>query len=153
MWLRKVLQVTEETESPSRLSEIVSPAMDVFGWDRLAEVRTQDNTGAAAPATTVAAPVTPDGVLRVVFHASVRHTDTGVDHFLWIDRLEPTGGGLTGVTTPNVAVPVGVDQGATSWIFLEPGSRLRGRSDIALVAGALAIDIVFIDLPIGEYIA
>ncbi len=153
IWLRKVLQITEETESPSVLSEIVRPTMDVFGWDRLAEPREQDNSGAAAPASTVNGPVTPVGVLRVVFHCSVRHTDTGVTHFLWIDRLEATGGALTGVTTPNVAVPVTVDQSCDHWVFLEAGTRLRGRSDIALVAGAIAIDMVFIDLPIGEYIA
>ncbi len=153
MWLRKVLQITEETESPSVLSEIVRPTMDVFGWDRLAQVRVHDNSGAAAPASTVNAPITPNDVLRVVFHASVRHTDTGVDHLLWIDKLEASGGGLTGITTSNLAVPVGVDQGTDRWIFLEPGTRLRGRADIALVAGALAIDLNFIDLPIGEYIA
>jgi len=151
MWIRKVLEITEQTESPQVLGEVAQPTIDVFGWERLAEVRSFDSSGAAAPATTVSGPATPDGVLRVVLHASVVHTDTGVDHFLWIDKVQPTGGGITGVTSPNIAVPINVDVGMTRVIHLQPGTILRGRADIALVAGALSLDLEFIDLPIGEY--
>ncbi len=151
-WIKKVLEVTEPTDVPDRVAPLVQPGMDVFGWERLAGPTTHVNAGAAAPASIVTGPLTPQGILRVVFHASVRHTDTGVVHFLWIDKLMPTGGGLIGITSSNVEVPVGVDQGLDRWIFLEPGCRIRGRAGIALVAGAIALDMNFIDLPFGEYI-
>ena len=85
MWLRKTLQITEETDSPQILSELLRPTIDVFGWERLAERTTFFQATAAAPAVNVNGPVTPDDVLRLVLHANVSHTDTGVAHLLWID--------------------------------------------------------------------
>ncbi len=152
MWLRKVLQVTEDTESPSVLSEIVRPTMDVFGWDRLGGVREFDNTGAAAPALIVNGPVTPIDVVRLVTHASVVHTDVGLDHLLWITKVLPAGAGTVGVHSPALAVPINVDEACRHWIYLQPGTLLRGHADVALIAGALVLDLEFIDLPIGEYI-
>jgi len=152
IWLRQVLGIIDKTTLPGDVLGEVRVGMDVFGWERVGGVTLHDNSGAAAPATIVNGPITPDDVLRVYFHASVRHTDPGVTHFLWIDKLMPTGGGLIGVTTSNVAAPATVDQSADRWIYVESGARLRGRSGDALVAGALALDLNFVDLDIGEYI-
>ena len=152
VWLRRVLGIIDKTTLPGEIVGEVRPTMDIFGWDRLFGPTEHDTSGVAAPATTVSGPVTPDDVLRVVLHASVVHTDTGVTHFLWIDKLMPIGGFIVGMPVPLAAVPVDVDVGTQSWIFLEPGSTLRGRADTALVAGALVLDINFIDLPAGEYI-
>jgi len=151
VWLRQALDIIDKTTLPGQVLGEVRVGMDLFGWDRLQE-STHDNSGAAAPASTVTGPITPDGILRLVLHASVVHTDTGVTHFLWIDRAQPVGGAIVGITSPNVAVPVNVDVGATHWFWLEPGSTPRGRADVALVAGALVLDMLFIDLPFGEYI-
>ncbi len=152
MWLRKVLEITEETESPQVLGEVAQPIIDVFGWDRLGEQRDWDSSGAAAPASTVLGPVTPDGVLRLVTHASLVHTDTGVDHILWIDKVREPAAQTVGIFTFPLAVPINVDVALDRFIQMEQGSLLRGRADIALVAGALVLDIEFIDLPIGEYV-
>jgi len=151
VWLRQVLGIIDKTTLPGDVLGEVRVGMDLFGWDRLT-VTEHDTSGAAAPASTVSGPVTPQGILRLVLHASVVHTDTGVNHFLWIDRVQPTGGAIVGITSPNVAVPVNVDVGMQNWAYLEPGTVMRGRADIALVAGALVLDILFIDLPFGEYI-
>jgi len=151
MWLRKVLQVTEETESPSVLSEIVQPSMDVFGWDRL-ENPEFDTSGVAAPTIVVNGPITPEGVIRLVLHASVVHTDSTLSHFLWIDKQREVTTELVGVSNPINEVPADVDIGLDRWVWVEPGSRLRGRAAVALGNGALVLDITFVDLPIGEYI-
>ncbi len=150
-WLRKVLEITEETDAPSVLSEIVRPSMDLFGWERLGGVTEFDSSGAAAPAQFVNGPTTPDDVLRLYVHASVVHTDTGVTKFLWIEKQLPITTSVIGCTVPQ-NVPINVDVGSPDWIWVEAGARLRGRSDINLVAGALVLDLNFIDLPIGEYI-
>lgn len=151
MWLRKTLEITELTDSPQVLSEVLRPTIDVFGWDRLSET-VFDSPFVAAPGLTVNSDVTPDDVLRVYLHAAVRHTDAGVTHTLWIQKLANVGGISVGVTSPFLAVPVGVPIAAQQWILVEPGARLQGRAPIALVAGAIAMDLNFVDLPIGEYI-
>ncbi len=151
IWLRQVLGIIDKTTLPGDVLGEVRVGMDLFGWDKLAGPLEFDNSGIAAPGIIVNGPITPDDVLRVYFHASVTHTDTGVNHFIWIDRLTPSGDNI-GVTNPNVAVPSTVDQASVHWIWVQPGARLRGRADVALVAGALVLDLQFIDLPFGEYI-
>ncbi len=153
MWLRKSLEITEETDSPQTLSEILRPTIDVFGWERLA-ARTQFAAASvAAPGIIVNGPVTPDGVLRLVLNASVRHTDTGVDHFIWIDLdMRGASAELVGITSPSVAVPPLVDQSTDRWFTIAPTHRFRGRAELATIAGALTLSMTFIDLPIGEYV-
>jgi len=151
MWLRKTLEITEETQSPQILSETLRPTIDVFGWERLGGATEFDSSGAAAPAQLVNGPTTPDDVLRLYVHASVVHTDTAVEKFLWIEKQLPITTSLVGCTVPR-NVPINVDVGSPNWIWVEAGARLRGRTDINLVVGALVLDLNFIDLPIGEYI-
>jgi len=153
MWLRKALQITEETESPQVLSEISQPTIDTFGWERLFGPTVHDTSGVGAPNTTVNGPLTPDDVLRVVLLASVAHTEAGVSRFMFIDKLMQDAVATVGVTSPKIQLPPLVVEGIDRWVFLEPGTRLRGQTDVALIAGALVLDINFVDLPIGEYIA
>lgn len=151
IWLRDSLEIIDRTTLPGTILGEVRPVLDTFGWDRLVEPEFVSQF-AAAPANGVAGPVTPQGVVRVILTASVRHTDTGVDHFLWIEKLQTDITLITHITPPTIAVPVDVPQSLTRWIWCEPGTRLRGRSDINLVAGAIAFSFTFLDLPFGEYI-
>ncbi len=154
MWLRKTLEITEETDSPQILSELLRPTIDVFGWERLRGPTVHDTSGAGAPNTTVNGPVTPDDVLRLVLYASIVHTEAAVSRFLFIQKEMPAPStAIVGITSPKIQLPPLVNEGADRWIYLEPGSRLQGVTDVALIAGALVLDINFIDLPIGEYIA
>lgn len=153
VWLRKTLGIIDKTTLPGEVLGDVRPVIDLFGWDRLGEASVVSANSVVAPGATVNGDVTPDGVLRLVLHANVQHTDTNVDHFLWIDKLAQAAGGfIVGVTSPNVAVPVLVDQSTSGWFVLAPGDRIRGNADVALVAGALTLNTNFIDLPLGEYI-
>jgi len=152
VWLRKVLGIIDKTTLPGEILGEVRPTLDTFGWDQLQQPSAFGSTFAVAPATSTAAAVTPEGFLRVYFHAAVRHTDTGVDHFLWIEKVLANTGQVIEITPPNIQVPVGVPQSATQWIMVEAGATIRGRTDIPLVAGAIALNVNFVDLPSGEYI-
>ena len=151
-WMQKSLEVLgQRTALPDKVEDTIVPGLDAFGWERLFEQPGFDNSGAAAPANSVVGETTPADVLRLVTHASVVHTDTGVDHFLWLDKVLAVTG-TVGLTSPNVAVPINVDVGTDRWFWLRPGEIIRGRADVNLVAGALVLDFEFIDLPLGEYI-
>ncbi len=152
MWLRRSLEVTEVTDSPQVLSELLRPTIDVFGWERLGENVEFSTQFANAPATTVAGPVTPDGVLRLITLASVRHTDTGVTHQLFIEKLMPVITNIVHVQTAQLELAVNIPLALDRWITVEAGARLRAVSPLALVAGAIAFNFNFIDLPIGEYV-
>lgn len=152
-WMQKALEVLgQRTALPDKIEETIIPTLSAFGWERLFEAPGFDTSGAAAPASTVVGPVTPQDILRLVIHASVVHTDTGVDHNLWIDKVMAIAGQTVGISAAGVQVPINVDVGLDRWIWLGPGEIMRGRADVALVAGALVLDICFIDLPLGEYI-
>lgn len=158
MWLRKVLRVTEETESPSTLSELVRPTMDVFGWERLAPGLIGDGpqvvagTGAAATDIVVLG-LTPDNVMRYVTAASMS-TDDPAGLIMSIQ-----------LRTPNVDLGIeegdGVNQLAPQpWrlslkrpILLAPGEQLIGRSVPAPApATSLFIRMRFVDIDLGEYL-
>ena len=153
-WIQKALQVLgQRTTLPNEVGEIIQPVIDTFGWERLAGRTDFAVAAVAAPGIIVNGPITPDGVLRLYLNASVKHTDTGVTHFIWIDLdMRGASAELVGVTNPNVAVPVSVDQSTDRWLAVAPTHRLRARADVATVAGALTMSMNFIDLPIGEYI-
>ncbi len=154
MWLRKTLEITEETDSPRVLSEILGPAVDVFGWERLAEAIGQVNTS-GADVSTVSAPAVPEDVLRLVLEASVETTNAALAFHMWIDHLDDASNIFVGVMRP-IAVPISaviIRNAMTRQIIMKPGDQLTGRCTPATGVGeTLAIRQRFVDLPIGEYI-
>ncbi len=155
-WLRKVLQITEETESPARLSEVVGPTMDVFGWERLAQTGPESIeavTGTLATDIAVLTPV-PAGIARFVVFASCSHNDP---LGLIIDLQVRTSGGDIGLSNTFDAVNAHTAQptqhGLNRTILLQPGEQLICRSRSAPAAGtSLFIIYKFVDLDLGEYL-
>ncbi len=154
MWLRKALQITETTDSPRVLSEILGPFVDVFGWERLNEAVGQVNTS-GANVNTVSAPAVPNDVLRLVLEASVETNNTALAFTQWIDHLDFVSNVNVGVMRP-VDIPISaiiIRSAMTRQIIMRPGDRLTGRCTPATGVGdTLAIRQRFVDLPIGEYI-
>ncbi len=155
MWLRKVMEITESTESPRVLSEVLDPVIDVFGWDRLREAETIENVGAAATAQVVSA-VSPADVLRLVLTAQVESSDVAIAQDLWVAQR-----GVIGVQN-DVAVGEIYSQAigfattpasSNRLVFLSPGERLVGHSIPAPGVGEeLTMRFRMIDIPFGEYI-
>lgn len=152
IWIRSALRIIDRTTLPGEILGEIRPILDTFGWDRLREATELGTTFTAAPGVSTTGAVTPDDVLRVYVAGAVRHTDVGVNHFLWIEKVLRDTSQVIELTPPTLAVPVDVPQCLTRWIVVEPGARLRGVTDLALVAGAIALNLNFIDLPFGEYI-
>ncbi len=150
MWLRKVFEVTEETESPQVVGELLRPVVDVFGWERLPEEQFEIAT-AAQPATAVASSGTPVDVLRLVLHASLRHTDTGVNHVAWVLKRRNPGPFNIGLPNDRVDIDATEHLSVIGHTFLVEGDFLIGEVIGAPVAGSLSLATNFIDLPIGEY--
>ncbi len=151
MWLRKTLEITEETESPQVLSEKLQPVIDVFGWERLPEE--QFNTATvAAPGIALASPATPTDILRVVYGASLEHTDTGVNHIAWLLKRRNPGALDVGLPTDRQDIDVGEFLSMIGRTFLVEGDFIVAEVIGAPAAGQLTLRLNFIDLPIGEYI-
>ncbi len=159
MWLRKTLQITEETDSPQILSEVLRPTIDVFGWERWAPEGAGDPpqreiaTGALATAS-VDLDVVPDGVMRYYMFVSGSHNDPvagGLDLAL-ICR----GGGIDLAIAPAVqgASPLLIRHGFAGRPFLlSPGQQLVMRSVPAPAAGlVLTMRAQFVDIAFGEYV-
>ncbi len=151
MWVRKVLEVTEETDSPRVLSEKLRPIIDVFGWERLPEEQFQTAT-APAVATIVASGATPPDILRVVLHSSVEHSDTGVEHDVWQIKRRNPGALDVGLPTDRTQILVGEFNSMIGRTYLIEGDFMIAEVAVAQVAGQLTFRQIFIDLPIGEYI-
>ncbi len=159
MWLRKTLQITEETDAPQVLSELLRPTIDVFGWERWAPQgagnppEREVASGAAATASVVLAPV-PAGIMRYYMFVSGSHNDSvvgGLDLAL-ICRF----GGIDLAIAPAVqgASPLLIRHGFAGVPFLlSPGQQLVMRS-VPAPAGAfiLTMRAQFVDVEFGEYV-
>jgi len=160
MWLRKTLQITEVTDSPQILSEILRPTIDVFGWERWSPESGVGNppereiaTGALATASVILA-VVPQGVMRYYMFVSGSHNDPvagGLDLAL-ICRS----GGVDLAVAPAVqgASPLLIRHGFAGRPFLlAPGQQLVMRSVPAPAAGlVLTMRAQFVDIDFGEYV-
>ncbi len=155
MWLRKSLEITEETESPRVLSEILQPTIDTFGWERLGEAITV-RTAAGGNPNSVSSPAVPNDVLRLLLAASVDTSDLAGGFTLWIEVRNAAGFDL-GLTSP-VLVPLStlaIRVPLLRPVVLRPGDVLRGRSSDNIGVGNLTLTEVFVDIPGrkgGEYV-
>ncbi len=154
MWLRKSLEITEATDSPRVLSEVLDPIVDVFGWERLNEA-TALVTTSGANVNTITSPAVPDDVLRLILEASVETTESTLAFHMWMDHLDFRTNVNVGVMRP-VAVPISaiiIRNAMKGPLFLRSGDRLAGRCTPATGVGdSLTIRQRFVDLPIGEYV-
>jgi len=154
MWLRKTLEITEETDSPRVLSEVLGPTLDVFGWERLNET-TNLTTVSAVNQNQVIAPAVPADVLRLVLEANVETTESTLAFTMWIDHLDGDSNITVGVMRP-IEVPISaiiIRCAMQRQIIMSPGDQLVGRASPASGVGdTLSIRQRFVDLPIGEYI-
>ncbi len=157
-WLKRTLQITEPTDSPDRLSPLVQPTMDLFGWERLVQQEPVTVVGALASDTVLSA-VVPEGVFRLVVDASLTHDDIAIGGRLWFEhriaRLGPVDVGVgngTPVSLP--AAGITVKHGLGRWLLLAPGDSLLGRSfPTPGAAEAITMLISSVDISEGEYIA
>ncbi len=157
-WLKKTLQITEKTVAPDSLSPVVTPTMDLFGWERVADVRWDNNTGALAADIVIGALV-PDEIVRIMLAASVQSDDALTAMTLWLEQRVASSAAATtldvGVAQP-FFVGVGLNEIEVPLmrpLLMAPGDRLIGRSAPAPAAGQiLRLRTRFIDLPIGEYL-
>lgn len=152
VWLRKTLGIIDKTTLPGEVLGGVRPVMDLFGWERLGEPSQFISPFTASPGNTVTSAVVPPDFVRLILFAAVRHTDPGVTHFLWIDKVMPVGGTTVSLVPSPTLQDTNVPQALARHVILEPGSALRGRSVDALVGGAIALDINSLDIPLGEYV-
>ncbi len=151
MWLRKTLEINEETESPQVLSELLRPVIDVFGWERLPEEQFSTNTQ-AQPGVAIASGTPAEGILRVVFGASLEHTDTGASHVAWLLKRRNPGPLDVGLPTDRINIAVGEFLSMQGRTFLIENDFVVAEMLVAPAAGQMTLRLNFVDLPIGEYI-
>ncbi len=149
MWLRRTLEITEETESPQVLSEKLRPVIDVFGWERLPELQILQTAAAATGEVLSGSPAT--GIVRLVLHCSVLLTGSGVGVTAIIRKRIPSGA--------NVGLPLDresmEDDEVTSMIghtFLVEGDAIVAAYVNPPAGGTSTLSVAVIDLPVGEYI-
>ncbi len=158
-WMKKVLEITEETEAPSVLSEQVRPVMDLFGWERLSPQGIPDTVTQQGAITTdiVVAPAVPAGIMRLVLLASAFHDDPvagGLVLSIQV-RTTPLGGGTVDIAVgpSRLTEATPVQLGITQKLLLQPGQSLLCRSlTTPTVGDRLTIRYRFVDLEFGEYL-
>ena len=155
MWLRKVLQVTEETDTPQVVSENLRPTIDVFGWERYSvEGGTADlNAQGTLAADSVLLAAVPADVMRYVIFGSMSHNDPVAGGLELSMHVRLVGALEIGISRPIQVLANPTRVGIERSILLAPGQLLLARSVPAPAAGTrLFIRYHFVDLPIGEYI-
>ncbi len=156
LWIRRSLEITERTDVPESIENVVRPVVDIFGWEALPRAEAAIATNPLAIAVNTA--VVPPGIFRYVLNANVEHTDTiTVTHRLWISKAIQNGVRV-GLPVDRRVAEVGENVSMDGTTYLLPGDFLFGESTLIMAAGNIAISIIFIDFPfdtlagIGEYI-
>jgi hypothetical protein len=159
MWLRKTLQVTELTDAPQVLSELLRPTIDVFGWDRYSKKFSALVVGGVTIDRAISIPV-PDGEVHLITAASVESDEApAVAATMWIEHraINPAVGagvvdsavGRPFLKAAGLAIAVGLERP----ILLIPGESVIGRIDPAPAATfRINVSLQGIILDVGEYV-
>jgi len=154
LWIRRALEITDKTDVPETIVNIVNPTLDVFGWERLT-TRQAVQTATGAPTTTVftaAFPITDPPVIRFIIQASITHFEAAVTRKVWLNKRQPSPVVEVGIPIDRVEIETNEKASMIGNTYIEQGEFLVGRTATALIASSFAIETEFIDLPIGEYI-
>jgi len=160
MWLRKVLQITEETDTPRVLSEVAQPSLDAFGWSRVASqdgtpTQSENNQGVLGGNSVLLSAV-PAGVMRYVIYAACGHNDDtqALNLSLQIRLIDALDIGIQ----PSELLPIQsgqmiIQHGSRRSILLSPGEILLCRCQPNPDPGKrLFVRYKFVDLEPGEYV-
>jgi len=152
LWVRKSLEITERTDVPETIENIVRPTLDVLGWERLVE-STIIQTAAGAPTTTVfTASFTDPETIRYIVKCSLTHFEAAVTRTVWLNKRQEGPVFEVGLPIDRVSIMTNEKSSMIGTTYIERGQALVGRTATALAAGSFAIETEFIDIPIGEYI-
>jgi len=151
VWLRRALGIIDKTTLPGQILGEVRPTIDTFGWERLPEEQFLTTT-APAPAVAIASAPTPDITLRLVYGASLEHTDTAVSHTAWFIKRRNPGALDVGVPSDRTAIVVGEFMSMIGTTFLVAGDFFIAEITGTPVAGQLTLRLNVVDVDIGEYV-
>ncbi len=149
MWLRKVLQVTEPTDTPDRISPLLQPAIDVFGWDFPITQVEQEITQAAGVTTVTRLATPPEGEAHLYLACDISHDDP-LSREISIQFENQAN--LQTALTSTVDTAAGFSVALNRPILVPAGSQLMGVSVVAIaVTEVFTIRGMFIRLDAGEY--
>jgi len=151
LWLRRALGIIDKTTLPGDVVGEVRPTVDLFGWERLPEEQFLA-TVAGDPATAIASAATPANTLRIVYGASLEHTDTGVNHICWLIKRRNPGSIDVGLPTDRSDIDVGEFMSMIGTTFLVEGDFIIAEIIGAPVAGQLSLRLNVVDVDLGEYV-
>ena len=154
IWIRKSLRIIEKSEAPDQLLDSIRPTVDAFGWERLLET-TIEEVSSPAPNAFVefGAAFTDTELIRVILKASGRQTDTGVTHTVSLTKQNSSRGAEVGMPLDRATVIPTEVASMIGQTYLIAGQILQFQSTLALVAGGIAAQVEWVDIPIGEYIS
>lgn len=151
-WIRKSLDITEKTTNPGTIDGNIRPTIDAFGWERLPQTELTSVSSPSGTSVDFGAAFTDTQSIRLIMKASFRHTDTGVTHSVSIIKRLSSGGAEVGLPLDRPTIIVGEIASMIGHTYLIAGQILQFQIVTALVAGAIAANIEFVDIPRGEYI-
>lgn len=148
-WIKKVFLITEETNVPSVVGELVRPTLDVFGWERAADTEHAFLSTGGATLVTILPPV-PAGEYWLVFACDVTHNDVAAKDVGIVYQNQLSNQiNVKGTESLLLNTFISLDRP----ILVSPGASLMGRSLQTIPIGKVfQIRAEFIRLPIGEYI-
>jgi len=152
-WIKRTLEITQPTDAPDRVSPLVQPTMDLFGWERLSRLDSVVLAGGDNQ-DFILGPVSVGYTL--VVEASISQDDPLNIHIFWFEHRH------LNVSSPAISVPfvvpvvalVDVRVGLDKWLLLSPGERIVGRCTVApSVGSAMQMQLATTEITEGEYVA
>lgn len=166
--LKRARGKLSDSANPNIVPDVILPTIDVLGWDKYLNVKAASNTALVGvesvfPATSQDWPsgigtggVVPEGVIRLIYHLGVFHTDElAPSHFLWLCKFDQEANVPLCLPTDSgggVLIENNIRQTCTRMFLMKPREDFVGRVRGLNAARFLSIEYSWIDFEIGEYI-
>jgi len=135
---------------PAGITDQVNPTIDIFGSQRIAEAQIATVQGALA-GLEVLHTVTPPDTVRLYLSMSYTHDDP-IARNLVPGRVIPTAAGFPFASfRDQLSVPTSQNFAVRN-ILTGPNSFIGARSNAMAVGARMAITVVWIEMPLGEYV-
>ncbi len=135
---------------PVGITDQINPVIEIFGTQRMGEVRFETVLGALAGIEVVHSPVEPDEV-RLYLSMSYTHDDP-IARSLLPGRIIPTATGFPFAGFRDQETVPTNQNFAVRDIMLGPDHRIAARSNAMGIGARMAITVAWIEMPLGEYV-
>ncbi len=150
-WMATTLTANRDAlPFPEGITNQINPTIDIFGSQRVAEQQIETVQGTLGLIEITHGP-TPEGSVRYYLSMEFEHDDP-IDRRLRPGRIIPTGAGFPFAAFGDSELTTVFQQLAVRNFTVGPGAFAAVRASAIAAAARMVMTVVWIEMPLGEYV-